>query len=83
VKEIIVDSKISFKEVKEQIEVLKTQYVGILASFSYFDKRDRLLFIKQTKDKILGLENVLNWQKERIWETINGDFTIEEFMKLQ
>ena len=81
--ELVIDTKTSFRDIKEQIEALKAQYMGILASFSYFDKRDRLLFIKQTKDKILGLENVLNWQKEKIWETINNDFTIEEFMKLQ
>lgn len=80
--ELVIDAKSSFRDVKEQIEALKAQYMGILASFSYFEKKEKILFIKQTKQKISELENVLNWQKERTWEAINNDFTIEEFKRL-
>lgn len=71
-----------FKDVKENIEALKAHYLGVLTSFSYFEKRERLLFIKESKKLIMSLNNILDWQKDRTWEAINDDFDIEEFKRL-
>ena len=65
-----------FKDVKENIEALVTEFEGLLSPFSYFE-------LYKLKEQVFNCNNIQYWQRERLWETLNGDFDIEDFKKLQ
>lgn len=77
------DENWTFKDIKNNIEALKNQYVGLLASFSYFEKKQRNMIIQRSKANIMNFRKIQIWQRERLWEVLNDDFSIEEFKKLQ
>jgi hypothetical protein len=77
------DENWTFKDIKNNIEALKNQYVGLLASFSYFEKKQRNMVIQKSKANIMNFRKIQIWQRERLWEVLNDDFSIEEFKKLQ
>lgn len=77
------DENWTFKDIKNNIEALKNQYVGLLASFSYFEKKQRNMVIQRSKANIMNFRKIQIWQRERLWEVLNDDFSIEEFKKLQ
>jgi hypothetical protein len=77
------DENWTFKDIKNNIEALKNQYVGLLASFSYFEKKQRNIIIQKSKANIMNFRKIQIWQRERLWEVLNDDFSIEEFKKLQ
>lgn len=77
------DENWTFKDIKNNIEALKNQYVGLLASFSYFEKKQRNIIIQRSKANIMNFRKIQIWQRERLWEVLNDDFSIEEFKKLQ
>ena len=77
------DENWTFKDIKNNIEALKNQYVGLLASFSYFEKKQRNMIIQKSKANIMNFRKIQIWQRERLWEVLNDDFSIEEFKKLQ
>ena len=66
---------ITFKQFVENCEELKEQYNGLLTPF--FNAR----MIKCWKTMIHSLK-LLNWQKDRIWEVLNGDFDVDELKKM-
>lgn len=67
--------KITFRQFVENSEALKSQYQEILSPF--FNAK----MIKCWKTMIYSLE-ILEWQKDKIWEVLNDDFEIEELNKL-
>lgn len=67
--------KITFRQFVENSEALKSQYQEILSPF--FNAK----MIKCWKTMIYSLK-ILEWQKDKIWEVLNGDFEIEELNKL-
>lgn len=71
-----------FSDIQDNVEVIKSQYMESLSPFSYFQMREKIEKIREIKRQIMGYENIENWQRERLWETINGDFEIEEFRRL-
>lgn len=77
------DENWTFKDIKNNIEALKNQYTGLLASFSYFEKKQRNIIIQKSKANIMNFRKIQIWQRERLWEVLNDDFSIEEFKKLQ
>lgn len=77
------DENWTFKDIKNNIEALKNQYMGLLASFSYFEKKQRNMIIQRSKANIMNFRKIQIWQRERLWEVLNDDFSIEEFKKLQ
>lgn len=77
------DENWTFKDIKNNIEALKNQYMGLLASFSYFEKKQRNMIIQRSKTNIMNFRKIQIWQRERLWEVLNDDFSIEEFKKLQ
>lgn len=77
------DENWTFKDIKNNIEALKNQYMGLLASFSYFEKKQRNAIIQRSKANIMNFRKIQIWQRERLWEVLNDDFSIEEFKKLQ
>lgn len=70
-KELNINQNWTFKEVVDNLKSLKTDYEGILATFSYFDLHDKVLFLKNTRDKFYSL-NLQEWEKDKIWSYMNG-----------
>ena len=60
-KELNINQNWTFKEV-----------VGILATFSYFDLYEKVLFLKKTRDSFYSLLNLQEWEKDKIWDYMNG-----------
>ena len=71
----------TFKETVKNIEALKSQVVGILASFSCFDIKDEIIVRTRLRDMIYSLE-FEEWKKERILEFIYNDIEFEVLEKL-
>ena len=72
-----------FRDVKDNIEALVNQFEGLLSPFLYFELKKRVKVLKQTKKQVFDYTNILYWQREKLWEVLNGDFSIEEFKNLQ
>ncbi len=71
-----------FRDVQENIEAIKTQYEGGLSSFLCYQIKERGIALHNMRQKVFGYENIQYWQRERLWEVLNGDFGIEEFRRL-
>lgn len=71
-----------FKDVQDNVEAIKTQYEGILSSFLCYEIKERGVALHKIKQEIFGYGNIQYWQRERLWEVLNGDFDIEEFRRL-
>lgn len=69
--EIKINYSWNFEEVVEHLEALKTQYEGILASFSYFQLREKVEFLRKTKKKFYSL-NFKEGEINKLWEYMNG-----------
>lgn len=72
-----------FKDVKENIEAIVSQFNGLLSPFLYFEIKDKISLIYELKKQVFNYDNILYWQRERLWEVLNGDFEIEDFKILQ
>lgn len=66
---------ITFKQFVDKCEVLKAQYQENLAPF--FDAK----MVKVWRKMIYSL-SIETWQKDRIWEVLNDDFSVEELKLL-
>lgn len=71
-----------FSDLQKNVEAVKTQYVGILSSFLCYQIKERGVALRAMKREVFDYENILYWQRERLWEVLNGDFEIEEFRRL-
>ena len=71
----------SYKELVNNIEVIKSQILGVIASFSYFQMQEKLLFMRWVKKTIYSL-NIEYRQKNRLIEYLYDDVDIEELYKL-
>jgi hypothetical protein len=72
-----------FKDVKENIEALVNQFEGLLSPFLYFQGKERRALLHNMKVQVFGFDNILYWQREKLWEVLNGDFDIDDFKRLQ
>ena len=72
-----------FKDVKDNVEALVNQFEGLLSPFLYFQGKERRNLLHNMKDQVFGFDNILYWQREKLWEVLNGDFDIEDFKRLQ
>ena len=72
---IFIDPNSSFKEIVENIEVIKSLVGDILTSFSSFEMKKQIAFKKYLRDQIYSLNFEL-WKRERILETIYDDFQV-------
>lgn len=70
-KELNINQNWTFKEVVNNLKSLRTDYEGILATFSYFDLHEKVLFLKNTRDSFYSL-NLQEWEKDKIWDYMNG-----------
>ena len=74
------NSNWNFKEVIENLKTLKTYYDEVLSSFYYFDLRKLIKFKKKMRDSVYSL-NLQEWQKDKIWNYMNGYECYEELVK--
>jgi hypothetical protein len=68
-------SILNFDEFIENIEVIKDNYTNLLSPF--FDRK-MIIFYKQ---KIYSFK-IAEWKKDKLWETLNNDVSIEEFYQI-
>lgn len=78
-----IDSSWKFKEIKENIETIKSEYQGILLSFFWHQIKQKTEVIKKIKKQIFNFNNIQYWQRERLWEVLNDDLEIEKFRRLK
>lgn len=71
-----------FKDVQENIEALKSQYNGVLVLFLWHQVKEKTQMMHNIRQQILNYENIQYWQRERLWEVLNDDFSIDEFKRL-
>ena len=71
-----------FSDIQDNIETIKARYVGVLSSFLCYQLKERGNALHKMKEEVFRYENILYWQRERLWEVLNGDFEIEEFRRL-
>ena len=76
-----INSEWTFKEVVENIEVVKSQTEGIIASFSSFEIKKQIKFKKQLRDKIYSF-NFETWKKDRILECIYNYFEVKKIKEI-
>ena len=60
----------SFKEVVENLWTLRDTYESLLASFSYFDLHEKVVFMRKTRNAFYSL-NFDDWKKDKIWNYMN------------
>ena len=68
-------TKFNFDEIINNIEAVKDIYIIFL--FSFF-AREKIIFFKKT----IYSFDVADWKKDRIWEALNGDISIEDFYEI-
>lgn len=73
------DSNWKFKDVQDNVEMIITRFEEVLSSFFWQERRYALHYMKQ---EVFRYENIQYWQRERLWEVLNGDFEIERFRGL-
>ena len=72
-----------FKDIKDNVEALVNQFEGLLSPFLYFQGKERRNLLHNMKVQVFGFDNILYWQREKLWEVLNGDFDIDDFKRLQ
>lgn len=71
----------TFKEVVENIEAVKSQTEGIIASFSSSEIKKQIYFKRQLRNEIYSLK-FEEWKKDRIVECIYDYFEIEKLQEM-
>lgn len=71
----------NFKEVVSNIEVIKSSVREIIASFSYFERKQAIAFMYKLRKDIYSL-NFETWRCDRIVEYIYDDIDLETLKKL-
>ena len=75
-----IDTNWSFKTIILHIENIKEEFIGKLASFSYFHLHEKVLFIKDIRNSIYSLP-ILEWQCDKIWEYLNDNIELKNLTK--
>lgn len=61
-----------FVEVINNIEAIKDTYEGLLSSFSIYEVKQKKAVIQSFRNDVYELK-LLEWQKDKLWEYMNGD----------
>ena len=72
---IYIEPNSTFREIVDNIEVIKSHVRDTIASFSSFDIKKQLQFQRELRNQIYDLKFEL-WKRERILETIYDDFPV-------
>ena len=66
-----IDPNWTWKESVDHIKALKDQFDGILASFLWYEVREKNDFVCDARDKIYGLK-FEEWKRDKLWNYLNG-----------
>lgn len=69
-KNLVVNKNWTFEETVKNIEALKSQYCGILASFSCYEIKDKVNFMRNLRDSFYSM-NLKVWEIDKLWEYMN------------
>ena len=70
---LYLDPSWSFRECVYNIRALKSQYQGVLMSFSYTQNtKGEIRYIRETRNTIYELPYD-EWKKDKLWEYMNDD----------
>ena len=72
----------TFKEIVDNIEVIKSHVRDTIASFSSFEIKKQLQFQRELRNQIYALNFEL-WKRERILETIYDDFPVYKLKNMK
>ena len=72
----------TFREIVDNIEVIKSHIRETIASFSSFDIKKQLQFQREIRNQIYALNFEL-WKRERILETIYDDFPVYKLKNMK
>lgn len=72
----MIDISWDFRNLVEHIEEVKLEYNRVLASFSIFNSKLKREYIINARKEIYNL-SIFEWQKDRVWEYLNGDETLD------
>ena len=65
-----IDPNWSFKELVDNLKVLRTQYEDTLRLFSWQQLHEQNEFVRQTRNSIYALK-FPEWQRDKIWNYMN------------
>ena len=68
---LFIDPSWTFNQAVEHLEALRLQYEEVLASFLWWQLKERNTFIRGTRNSFYAL-NLLEWQIDRMWNYMNG-----------
>lgn len=80
--EAYIDPNSTFREIVDNIEVIKSHVRDTIASFSSFDIKKQLQFQRELRNQIYALDFEL-WKRERILETIYDDFPVYKLKNMK
>lgn len=69
---IYIDPSWNYKQILMNLKTLRHEYQDVLASFSYFQLHEKVIWVYEIKDAIYSLP-FETWKKDRIWEYLNQD----------
>ena len=75
--EVYIDQDSTFREIVDNIEVIKSHVRDTIASFSSFEIKQQLKFKQDLRNQIYALNFEL-WKRERILETIYDYYPIHK-----
>lgn len=79
--ELNIDTNWTFKELVENIEVIKSQIWDIITSFSYFDIKKEVDFKRRLRKTIYSFK-FEEWRRDRILEYIYNDVEFDVLKRL-
>lgn len=80
--EAYIDPNSTFKEIVDNIEVIKSHVRDTITSFSSFEIKKQLQFQREFRNQIYALNFEL-WKRERILETIYDDFPVYKLKSMK
>lgn len=80
--EAYINPNSTFREIVDNIEVIKFHVRDTIASFSSFDIKKQLQFQRNLRNQIYALNFEL-WKRERILETIYDDFPVYKLKSMK
>lgn len=66
---------LTFKEILQNAEALKTRYQGFLSPFFNVEK------IVEWRDYVYSLP-IEEWKSDRVWEYLNDDIPLDKFKRI-
>lgn len=71
----MIDKRWNFKQAVENIKAVKDYYIELLSSFSIYETKQKRITIQEIRKQVYELQ-ILEWQKDKLWEYMNDDETL-------